>query len=79
MHSHVGMQNQVLMNAPLVLEDEMAQREDRQEIVLMLQYVPDTRAKSSDCTASFAWSPRHQVLSVGAVAGRPRCSSRACA
>src|SRR3984893_4045866 len=36
MHSHVGMQQQVLMTAPLIVEDEMAQREDRQEIVLML-------------------------------------------
>jgi len=36
MHSHVGMQEQVLMTAPLIVEDEMAQREDRQEIVLML-------------------------------------------
>jgi hypothetical protein len=29
MHSHVGMQDQVLMKAPLIVEDEMAQREDR--------------------------------------------------
>jgi FtsP/CotA-like multicopper oxidase with cupredoxin domain len=36
MHSHVGMQEQVLMTAPLIVEDEMALREDRQEIVLML-------------------------------------------
>ena len=36
MHSHVGMQEQVLMTAPLIVEDEMALREDRREIVLML-------------------------------------------
>jgi FtsP/CotA-like multicopper oxidase with cupredoxin domain len=36
MHSHVGMQEQVLMTAPLIVEDEIALREDRQEIVLML-------------------------------------------
>jgi FtsP/CotA-like multicopper oxidase with cupredoxin domain len=36
MHSHVGMQEQVLMTAPLIVEDELTQREDRQEIVLML-------------------------------------------
>jgi FtsP/CotA-like multicopper oxidase with cupredoxin domain len=36
MHSHVCMQEQVLMTAPLIVEDEMALREDRQEIVLML-------------------------------------------
>jgi len=36
MHSHVGMQEQVLMTAPLIVEDETALREDRQEIVLML-------------------------------------------
>jgi hypothetical protein len=46
MHLHVGMQEQVLMKASLIVEDEMAQREDRQEIVLMLQYVPETGAKS---------------------------------
>jgi FtsP/CotA-like multicopper oxidase with cupredoxin domain len=36
MHSHVGMQEQVLMTAPLIVEDEKARREDRQEVVLML-------------------------------------------
>jgi FtsP/CotA-like multicopper oxidase with cupredoxin domain len=36
MHSHVGMQEQVLMTAPLIVEDEIALREDRQEIVLFL-------------------------------------------
>jgi FtsP/CotA-like multicopper oxidase with cupredoxin domain len=36
MHSHQGMQEQVLMTAPLIVEDDMAIREDRQEIVLML-------------------------------------------
>jgi len=36
MHSHVGMQEQVLMAAPLIVEDDIAQREDRQEVVLML-------------------------------------------
>src|SRR4030088_3737197 len=36
MHSHYGMQEQVLMTAPLIVEDEIALREDRQEIVLML-------------------------------------------
>jgi FtsP/CotA-like multicopper oxidase with cupredoxin domain len=36
MHSHVGMQEQVLMTAPLIVEDEIALREDRQEIILML-------------------------------------------
>jgi FtsP/CotA-like multicopper oxidase with cupredoxin domain len=36
MHSHVGMQEQVLMTAPLIVEDEVALREGRQEIVLML-------------------------------------------
>jgi FtsP/CotA-like multicopper oxidase with cupredoxin domain len=36
MHSHVGMQEQVLMTAPLIVEDEIAQRDDRQEIVLIL-------------------------------------------
>jgi FtsP/CotA-like multicopper oxidase with cupredoxin domain len=36
MHSHVGMQEQVLMTAPLIVEDEIALRDDRQEIVLML-------------------------------------------
>jgi FtsP/CotA-like multicopper oxidase with cupredoxin domain len=36
MHSHYGMQEQVLMTAPLIVEDELALREDRQEIVLML-------------------------------------------
>ncbi len=35
-HSHVGMQEQVLMTAPLIVEDEIALREDRQEIVLFL-------------------------------------------
>jgi FtsP/CotA-like multicopper oxidase with cupredoxin domain len=35
-HSHYGMQEQVLMTAPLIVEDEIALREDRQEIVLML-------------------------------------------
>src|SRR5258706_15883404 len=30
------MQEQVLMTAPLVVEDEVARREDRQEIVLLL-------------------------------------------
>jgi len=36
MHSHSGMQEQVLMTAPLIVEDEIALHEDRQEIVLML-------------------------------------------
>jgi FtsP/CotA-like multicopper oxidase with cupredoxin domain len=36
MHSHQGMQEQVLMTAPLIVEDDRALREDRQEIVLML-------------------------------------------
>jgi len=36
MHSHYGMQEQVLMTAPLIVEDEVARREDRQEIVLLL-------------------------------------------
>jgi FtsP/CotA-like multicopper oxidase with cupredoxin domain len=36
MHSHQGMQEQVLMTAPLIVEDAIALREDRQEIVLML-------------------------------------------
>jgi FtsP/CotA-like multicopper oxidase with cupredoxin domain len=36
MHSHYGMQEQVLMTAPLIVEDELALREDRQDIVLML-------------------------------------------
>ncbi|MEA3138294.1 MAG: hypothetical protein QOK23_463, partial [Gammaproteobacteria bacterium] len=36
MHSHVGMQEQVLMTAPLIVEDDTVLREDRQEIVLML-------------------------------------------
>jgi FtsP/CotA-like multicopper oxidase with cupredoxin domain len=36
MHSHHGMQEQVLMAAPLIVEDEIARREDRQDIVLML-------------------------------------------
>jgi hypothetical protein len=36
MHSHYGMQEQVLMTAPLIVEDDMVRREDRQEIVLML-------------------------------------------
>jgi FtsP/CotA-like multicopper oxidase with cupredoxin domain len=36
MHSHQGMQEQVLMTAPLIVEDDNALREDRQEIVLML-------------------------------------------
>ncbi len=36
MHSHYDMQEQVLMTAPLVVEDEVARREDRQEIVLLL-------------------------------------------
>src|SRR5882724_10981787 len=36
MHSHIGMQEQTLMTAPLIVEDEIAAREDRQEIVLML-------------------------------------------
>ena len=42
------------MKGFLIVENEMAQRADRQEIVLMLQHVPEMRAKSSDCTASFA-------------------------
>jgi FtsP/CotA-like multicopper oxidase with cupredoxin domain len=36
MHSHVGLQEQALMTAPLIVEDATALREDRQEIVLML-------------------------------------------
>jgi FtsP/CotA-like multicopper oxidase with cupredoxin domain len=36
MHSHQGMQEQVLMTAPLIVEDQIALRDDRQEIVLML-------------------------------------------
>ncbi|MDB6011382.1 MAG: putative multicopper oxidase [Gammaproteobacteria bacterium] len=36
MHSHYGMQEQVLMTAPLIVADETTQRENRQEIVLML-------------------------------------------
>jgi FtsP/CotA-like multicopper oxidase with cupredoxin domain len=36
MHSHQGMQEQVLMTAPLIVEDDQALREDRQEIVVML-------------------------------------------
>lgn len=36
MHSHYGMQEQVLMTAPLIVEDEISLREDRQDIVLML-------------------------------------------
>jgi len=36
MHSHHGLQEQVLMTAPLIVEDETALREERQEIVLML-------------------------------------------
>jgi FtsP/CotA-like multicopper oxidase with cupredoxin domain len=35
MHSHVGLQEQALMTAPLIVEDAMRRREDRQEIVLM--------------------------------------------
>jgi FtsP/CotA-like multicopper oxidase with cupredoxin domain len=33
MHSHYGMQEQVMMSAPLIVQDEIALREDRQEIV----------------------------------------------
>jgi FtsP/CotA-like multicopper oxidase with cupredoxin domain len=36
MHSHHGLQEQVLMTAPLIVEDQTALREDREEIVLML-------------------------------------------
>jgi FtsP/CotA-like multicopper oxidase with cupredoxin domain len=36
MHSHYAMQEQVLMTAPLIVEDEIALRDDRQEIVLVL-------------------------------------------
>jgi FtsP/CotA-like multicopper oxidase with cupredoxin domain len=36
MHSHYHMQEQVLMTAPLIVEDGTVLREDRQEIVLML-------------------------------------------
>jgi FtsP/CotA-like multicopper oxidase with cupredoxin domain len=36
MHSHVGMQEQTLMSAPLIVEDAVALREDGQDIVLML-------------------------------------------
>jgi FtsP/CotA-like multicopper oxidase with cupredoxin domain len=36
MHSHYEMQEQILLTAPLIVEDEMARREDRQEIVMML-------------------------------------------
>jgi len=36
MHSHVGMQEQGLMTAPLIVEDKMSMRDDRQEIVLVL-------------------------------------------
>ncbi|WP_297296126.1 multicopper oxidase family protein [uncultured Methylovirgula sp.] len=36
MHSHHGMQEQNLLTAPLIVHDDAALREDRQEIVLML-------------------------------------------
>jgi FtsP/CotA-like multicopper oxidase with cupredoxin domain len=36
MHSHHGMQEQRLMTAPLIVLDEATQREDRQEVVVML-------------------------------------------
>jgi len=36
MHSHHAMQEQSLLTAPLIVEDETTQREDRQDIVLML-------------------------------------------
>ena len=36
MHSHHGMQEQRLMTAPLIVQDEATQREDRQEVVVML-------------------------------------------
>jgi FtsP/CotA-like multicopper oxidase with cupredoxin domain len=36
MHSHHAMQEQSLLAAPLIVEDETTQREDRQDIVLML-------------------------------------------
>jgi FtsP/CotA-like multicopper oxidase with cupredoxin domain len=36
MHSHVGMQEQSLMTAPLIVQDTASLREDRQEVVLFL-------------------------------------------
>jgi FtsP/CotA-like multicopper oxidase with cupredoxin domain len=36
MHSHHGMQEQQLMTAPLIVQDVATQREDRQEVVVML-------------------------------------------
>ena len=36
MHSHHGMQEQRLMTAPLIVQDVATQREDRQEVVVML-------------------------------------------
>lgn len=36
MHSHLGLQEQNLMAAPLIVRDAAAMREDRQEIILML-------------------------------------------
>jgi FtsP/CotA-like multicopper oxidase with cupredoxin domain len=36
MHSHQGLQEQSLMTAPLIVQDDTELREDRQEVVLML-------------------------------------------